>query len=113
MIVDASWNSASQRAAAVAMATEAHAELHEVRCVVDAIDRPALLAELAGLGLAPVVDDGGPVRVAYDGPTAQSVIARLTTPLTVLRVHDPSLEEAYVALLRETADADSTGAVAA
>jgi len=30
------------------------------------------------------------------------VIARIATPLSVLRVHDPSLEEAYVELLRST-----------
>jgi ABC-2 type transport system ATP-binding protein len=67
---------------------------------LDAEDRDALMAELGGLGLRPVVDPSGVVRVTYDGPTAQSIIARIRTPLSVLRVHDPSLEEAYVALLR-------------
>ena len=40
------------------------------------------------------------MRVAYDGVTAQELIARIDTPLSVLRVHEPSLEEAYVELLR-------------
>jgi ABC-2 type transport system ATP-binding protein len=78
------------------------AELLERSIILDAADRPALLRELGGLGLAPFVGDDGLVRVAYDGVTAQSVIARIATQLTVLRVHDPSLEEAYVELLRST-----------
>ena len=40
------------------------------------------------------------MRIAYDTPTAQEVIRRIETPLTTLRVHEPSLEEAYVALLQ-------------
>jgi ABC-2 type transport system ATP-binding protein len=39
--------------------------------------------------------------VRYQDTTAQSIIARIRTPLTVLRVHDPSLEEAYIELLRK------------
>jgi ABC-2 type transport system ATP-binding protein len=67
---------------------------------VDAEDRSALLAELGRLGLEPAVGVDGTIRVAYDQSTAQSIIGRIATPLTVLRVHDPSLEEAYVELLR-------------
>jgi ABC-2 type transport system ATP-binding protein len=70
--------------------------------VLDARDRPALIAELREMGLDPVVDAAGLVRVAYDGATAQSVIAGIGTPLTTLRVHEPSLEEAYVELLRRS-----------
>jgi ABC-2 type transport system ATP-binding protein len=67
---------------------------------LDAEDRTALLAELGSLGLDHVVEPGGVVRVTYEEPTAQSIIAQIRTRLSVLRVHDPSLEEAYVALLR-------------
>jgi ABC-2 type transport system ATP-binding protein len=67
---------------------------------LDAEDRAALLAELGSLGLDHVVEPGGVVRVTYEEPTAQLIIARIRTRLSVLRVHDPSLEEAYVALLR-------------
>ena len=66
---------------------------------VDADDRPALRGELASLGLAPEVDADGLLRVEYADATAQSMIARIRTPLTVLRVHEPSLEEAYVELI--------------
>jgi ABC-2 type transport system ATP-binding protein len=74
--------------------------------LLDAVDRDSLLTELTGMGLAPTTDDvSGLVRVAYADDTAQSLIARLTTPLSVLRVHDPSLEEAYVELLRTNQEA--------
>ena len=50
-------------------------ELLERSIVLDAVDRDALLAELRGLGLAPAIDPTGLVRVAYEGDTAQSLIA--------------------------------------
>jgi ABC-2 type transport system ATP-binding protein len=68
--------------------------------LLDATDRPLLLAELRGLGLDPKIDENGLVRVTYEGATAQPIISQIRTPLSVLRVHDPSLEEAYVELLR-------------
>jgi ABC-2 type transport system ATP-binding protein len=74
--------------------------LLERSILLDAADRPALLAELRAHGLRPRIDPTGLVSVAYEEPTAHSIIARIRTPLSVLRVHDPSLEEAYVELLR-------------
>jgi ABC-2 type transport system ATP-binding protein len=73
--------------------------LLERSILLDADDRDGLLAELLGLGLEPALDATGLVRVAYEGDTAQPLIARIRTPLRVLRVHEPSLEEAYVELL--------------
>ena len=74
-------------------------ELLERSIVLDAVDRDALLAELGGLGIASTIDPTGLVRVAYEGDTAQSIIARIRTPLSVLRVREPSLEDAYVELI--------------
>ena len=88
------------RIATIGTPDQLKADLLERSVVLDAVDRPALLAELRALGTTPSVDDAGLVTVPYSGATAQSLVARVTTPLTVLRVHDPSLEEAYVALLR-------------
>ncbi len=62
-------------------------------------------AELVGLGLEPLDDTSGSIRVAYAGSTAQDLIARIRTPLTVLRIREPSLEEAYVRLLRDPQEA--------
>jgi ABC-2 type transport system ATP-binding protein len=90
------------RIATIGTPDELKADLLERSVVLDAVDRPALLAELRRLGTTPSIDGAGLVSVPYSGATAQSLVARVTTPLTVLRVHDPSLEEAYVALLRST-----------
>jgi ABC-2 type transport system ATP-binding protein len=73
--------------------------------LLDATDRPSLMAELRAMGLEPADEPGGLLRVAYDGVTAQQLIARIDTPLSVLRVHEPSLEEAYVELLRTPEEA--------
>jgi ABC-2 type transport system ATP-binding protein len=76
--------------------------LLERTLLLDASDRPALRRELATLGFATDVDEStGLVRVAYDTPTAQELIQQIRTPLTALRIREPSLEEAYVALLRD------------
>src|SRR5262245_17493227 len=80
-------------------------ELLERSIVLDADDRDGLLAELRALGTRPVVDPTGLVRVAYEGDTAQPLITRIRTPLRVLRVHEPSLEEAYVELLGGSGEA--------
>jgi ABC-2 type transport system ATP-binding protein len=80
-------------------------ELLERSIVLDAPDRAALLAELARLGIPSRLDPTGEVRIAYRGDTAQPLIARITTPLSVLRVHEPSLEEAYIELLRSSEEA--------
>ena len=67
--------------------------------VLDAEDRAALTNELSALGLPFTVN--GRVIVPYP-ESAQDVIARLQTKLTVLRIHEPSLEDAYVEFLNKT-----------
>jgi len=67
--------------------------------VIDAEDRTALTAELSALGLPFQIN--GRVIVPYQ-ESAQSVIARLQTKLTVLKIHEPSLEDAYVEFLNKT-----------
>jgi ABC-2 type transport system ATP-binding protein len=101
------------RIAMIGTPDEMKAALLERSIELDAADRPALLAELAGLGFRSTVADDGLVRIAYDDATAQSIIARIATPLSVLRVHDPSLEEAYVELLRSTEAASAAEEAAA
>jgi ABC-2 type transport system ATP-binding protein len=80
-------------------------ELLERSIVLDATDRDALTAELAGLDVPARPDPSGALRVPYTGDTAQPLLARIHTPLSVLRVHEPSLEEAYVELLRSAEEA--------
>jgi len=67
--------------------------------ILDAEDRTALANELRALGLPFTVN--GRIIVPYQ-QSAQEVIARLQTKLTVLRIHEPSLEDAYVEFLNKS-----------
>jgi ABC-2 type transport system ATP-binding protein len=93
------------RIAMIGTPDEMKRELLDRAILLDAVDRPALERELTGLGLTPSIDPTGLLRVTYDDITAQELIARIDTPLSVLRVHEPSLEEAYVALLQKPEEA--------
>ena len=93
------------RIAIIGTPAELKHQLLDRSIVVDAVDRTALRIELRALGLDPVDEPDGRLRVTYDDGTAQGIIAALRTPLSVLRVHEPSLEEAYVELLRQPAEA--------
>jgi ABC-2 type transport system ATP-binding protein len=73
------------------------AELVHESLLLDAADRPALRRELEASGLT--VRRSGPFRVDLDGHTAQEVISSLTTDLTLLRTHAPSLEDAYLQIV--------------
>jgi len=69
---------------------------HEL--VLDADDRTALTAELSDLGVPFTIN--GRVTVPFEG-TAQGIISRLKTDLTVLRINEPSLEDAYIEFLNK------------
>ena len=68
--------------------------------ILDADDRSALTRELSDMGLFHRVDSH--VIVPYQDLTAQEVIARLRTKLTVLKIQEPTLEDAYVEYLLRT-----------
>jgi ABC-2 type transport system ATP-binding protein len=93
------------RIAVIGTPDELKRQLLDRSVLLDAVDRDALRTELTGMGLAPTTEDSGLLRVPYSGTTAQDLIARIDTPLSVLRVHEPSLEEAYVELLRQPQEA--------
>ena len=80
---------------------EIKGDLLDEYLVLDADDRPALRAELAAMQLAatPLGAEPGPLRVDLDGRTAQEVIRSLATPLTVLRTHSATLEDAYLRIV--------------
>ncbi len=69
---------------------------HEL--ILDADNRTALTDELSALKLPFTVN--GRVSVPFQG-TAQDIISRLKTDLTVLRIHEPSLEDAYIEFLNK------------
>ncbi len=88
------------RIAIIGTPNEMKRQLLERSMVLDADDREGLVHELRGFGLEPIIDATGLIRIPYEGMTPQPILSRIRTPLSVLRVHDPSLEDAYVALLR-------------
>ncbi len=66
---------------------------------VDAQDRERLRHELRRLGYA--FSDTVPFRIALDGQSAHEVVKAIETPLTVLKTHIPTLEDAYLAIVEE------------
>ena len=67
--------------------------------ILDSRDRVALIGELDTLGLSYTVNDH--VTAPYQG-SAQEIIARLQSKLTVLQIHEPSLEDAYIEFLNKS-----------
>jgi ABC-2 type transport system ATP-binding protein len=67
---------------------------------IDAVDQNSLKTELSKLGVT-FMETGQGLKVVYQDPTPQQQLSRLTTPLTKLNVHQPTLEEAYLDLVKE------------
>lgn len=68
--------------------------------ILDAEDRSGLIREISDMGLFHRID--GHVIVPYQDMTAQEVIARLQTRLSVLKIQEPTLEDAYIEYLLRT-----------
>ena len=79
---------------------EMKASLLRQELILDAQDRCSLINELTAMGLNFRME--GHVIVPYQQISAQETIARLKTRLTVLKMQEPSLEDAYVEYLRRT-----------
>lgn len=75
------------------------ADLVEEYLLLDAADRAALRAELTRLGVA--FTETPHFKVRYHGPTPQALLKSIETPLTVLTVHAPTLEDAYLHIIGE------------
>jgi ABC-2 type transport system ATP-binding protein len=82
--------------AACCSPSEMKQSLSRQELIIDAKDRAALIAELNMLELDYTVN--GHVIIPYQG-TAQSIISLIKTELTTLKLHEPSLEDAYVEFL--------------
>jgi ABC-2 type transport system ATP-binding protein len=78
------------------------AELTREYLVIDADDRGRLGEELARLGLT--VTGEGPYRLALDGRRTHATLKAIETPLTLVRTHAPSLEDAYLEIVGRTDD---------
>lgn len=77
---------------------EVKADLIETYLLVDAVDREALRAELCQLGV--VFTETPQFKIHLNGTgRAHQLIKSINTPLTVLKTHNPSLEDAYLAVV--------------
>lgn len=65
--------------------------------LVDAEDRSSLHADLASF--APEVTEDGCLKVRFSDRTPQAILSQVKVPLSMMRLHTPSLEEAYVDLV--------------
>jgi len=81
---------------------ELKADLLEEYLVLDADDRGALRRQLEALDLR--VAHTGPFQVTLNGHSAQDVIRAIDGPLTMLRTHSPSLEDAYLRIIGATSE---------
>jgi ABC-2 type transport system ATP-binding protein len=72
-------------------------DLVEDYVLVDATDRSALGDELARLGYAR--SGGPPFKVELDGHSVHSILRSIETPLSVVKTHTPTLEDAYLEIV--------------
>ena len=80
---------------------ELKAQMVEDYLLVDAVDRSRLYAELRQLGVRfDVPSNGGPVRVDVHGPGVHELLRQIPLALTEVRTHSPSLEDAYLQIIR-------------
>lgn len=75
------------------------AELIQNYLLVDASDRSQLVSELARLRLR--FTETPPFRIDLDGRSIQQIIKSIETPLTLVKTHTPTLEDAYLAIVEE------------
>jgi ABC-2 type transport system ATP-binding protein len=68
--------------------------------LVDSEERLKLRVELEQHGLR-FDDSEYPMKVFLQGNNAQEVIKMIDTPLSVLEIHQPSLEDAYLSIVGE------------
>lgn len=73
--------------------------LVEKYMVVDAVDQNSLKTELSMLG-ATFMEAGQGLKIVYQDQTPQQLLSKLSTPLTKLDIHQPTLEEAYLDLIK-------------
>lgn len=77
--------------------TQVKADLIEEYLLIDAADRDQLRAELAYLDI-PFMEESH-FRVFLNGRSAHQILKSIDTPLTVLKTHAPTLEDAYLEIV--------------
>ena len=77
-------------------------DLVEEYVLVDAADRASLRDELARLGYPTAT--GPPFRVDLNGHTVHALLRSIETPLSLVKTHTPSLEDAYLEIVSKTGE---------
>ena len=85
------------RVAAHGTPAQVKAALVDEYVELDAADRATLGAELAALGQT--VEGAGPFRLNVGTGAVHELLRAVQTPLTEVRTHAPTLEDAYLALI--------------
>ncbi len=70
--------------------------------LLDAENRDSLRRELASFG--PELIEDGRIKVRFNESTPQDILSRIKTPLSFMRLHEPTLEEAYIDLVSNGQD---------
>src|SRR5207237_2163840 len=78
------------------------AELVSEHVLIDADDRDRLRAELATRGVA--FAETPLFKIKLDGRSAHQLLKAIDTPLSVVTIHQPSLEDAYLSLIGQSDD---------
>ena len=68
--------------------------------LIDAADRPRLREELRRLRVG--FSEDSVFKVNVHGAQVQTVIKAIDTPLSLVKTHDPSLEDAYLEIVRDS-----------
>jgi ABC-2 type transport system ATP-binding protein len=76
------------------------ADLTEEYLLIDAADRAGLQAELARLNIP--FTRPSLFRIELNGSNVHQLLKTIETPLTVVRTHAPSLEDAYLAIVERS-----------
>jgi ABC-2 type transport system ATP-binding protein len=75
------------------------ADLVQHYLLIDAQDRAQLRAELTGLGIQ--FTETPQFRIDLNGRSSQQIIKSIETPLTLLKTHMPTLEDAYLSIVED------------
>src|SRR5207244_408453 len=79
--------------------TQLKSQLTEDYLLIDSADRAALCAELQRLNVS-FREDRGLLRVEAAGERVHWLLKGIDTPLSVVQTHTPTLEDAYLEIIR-------------
>jgi ABC-2 type transport system ATP-binding protein len=79
---------------------EVKAQLTETYLLIDAVNRDILRQELRSLKIE--FEEGSSFKIRAKGADLQRILRSIETPLSLVKTHDPSLEDAYLKIIKES-----------